>query len=280
MIICSLGENQPSSVLTCSDVQLVSVCFMWPLGVWRASIPQACAPSSRRSDVHLHIFYRFKVVPAPIRDVEPVSWQTRPKDLLESWDGCAWLANNDTHRPAARRRYFKHVNNTQKGLQCLLVLPQFARHMYYRTSYEGHGIAWGAQSFINLPIKMLKYTSAKQTICVGSKKQNTCVPTDRGLADSLLYYSQTDCSNMIMPQHTFDTDWLRLVRMLCLPLTDAFSSSLTGLNIKGGGSRFLSTGRSSPYFLKKSRHSVHSRALSLPAWCQSLDSANTQKYII
>lgn len=63
---------------------------------------------------------------------------------------------------------------------------------------------------------------------------------------------------------------LRRVRMLCLPLTA--SSSWTGLKRNGGGSRGLSTtGLSSPYFLKNKRHSVHRRALSLPAWCQSFD---------
>lgn len=54
------------------------------------------------------------------------------------------------------------------------------------------------------------------------------------------------------------------------------SSSRTGLNINGGGSPRSSTGRSSPYFLKKSRHSVQSSALSLPAWCQSLDSVKKE----
>lgn len=42
---------------------------------------------------------------------------------------------------------------------------------------------------------------------------------------------------------------LRLVLMLCFPLSPS-SSSLTGLNIKGGGSTGFSMGGSSPYFLK------------------------------
>lgn len=41
----------------------------------------------------------------------------------------------------------------------------------------------------------------------------------------------------------------RLVLMLCFPLSPS-SSSLTGLNINGGGSTGFSMGGSSPYFLK------------------------------
>lgn len=41
----------------------------------------------------------------------------------------------------------------------------------------------------------------------------------------------------------------RRVLMLCFPLSPS-SSSLTGLNIKGGGSTGFSMGGSSPYFLK------------------------------
>ena len=33
----------------------------------------------------------------------------------------------------------------------------------------------------------------------------------------------------------------------------------------------------SPYFLKCTRQSVHKRALSLPAWCQSFDAATNTK---
>lgn len=41
----------------------------------------------------------------------------------------------------------------------------------------------------------------------------------------------------------------RRVLMLCFPLSPS-SSSLTGLNINGGGSTGFSMGGSSPYFLK------------------------------
>lgn len=63
---------------------------------------------------------------------------------------------------------------------------------------------------------------------------------------------------------------LRLVLMLCFPLSPS-SSSLTGLNIKGGGSTGFSMGGSSPYFLKWMRQSVHSKMFSRPPWCQSLE---------
>lgn len=63
---------------------------------------------------------------------------------------------------------------------------------------------------------------------------------------------------------------LRLVLMLCFPLSPS-SSSLTGLNIKGGGSTGFSIGGSSPYFLKWMRQSVHSKMFSRPPWCQSLE---------
>lgn len=63
---------------------------------------------------------------------------------------------------------------------------------------------------------------------------------------------------------------LRLVLMLCFPLSPS-SSSLTGLNIKGGGSTGFSMGGSSPYFLKWIRQSVHSKMFSRPPWCQSLE---------
>lgn len=63
---------------------------------------------------------------------------------------------------------------------------------------------------------------------------------------------------------------LRRVLMLCFPLSPS-SSSLTGLNMKGGGSTGFSMGGSSPYFLKWMRQSVHSRMFSRPPWCQSLE---------
>lgn len=65
--------------------------------------------------------------------------------------------------------------------------------------------------------------------------------------------------------------WSLLLRVLilCFPLSP--SSSRTGLNKNGGGSGVFSKGLSSPYFLKYTRHSVQSKALSLPAWCQSLE---------
>lgn len=65
---------------------------------------------------------------------------------------------------------------------------------------------------------------------------------------------------------------LRRVLMLCFPLSPS-SSSLTGLNIKGGGSTGFSMGGSSPYFLKWMRQSVQSRMFSRPPWCQSLEAA-------
>lgn len=64
----------------------------------------------------------------------------------------------------------------------------------------------------------------------------------------------------------------RRVLMLCFPLSPS-SSSLTGLNINGGGSTGFSMGGSSPYFLKWMRQSVHSRMFSRPPWCQSLEAA-------
>lgn len=66
----------------------------------------------------------------------------------------------------------------------------------------------------------------------------------------------------------------RRVLMLCFPLSPS-SSSLTGLNINGGGSTGFSMGGSSPYFLKWIRQSVHSRMFSRPPWCQSLEAVNT-----
>ena len=63
----------------------------------------------------------------------------------------------------------------------------------------------------------------------------------------------------------------RRVLMLCFPLSPS-SSSLTGLNMKGGGSTGFSIGGSSPYFLKWMRQSVHSKMFSRPPWCQSLES--------
>lgn len=63
---------------------------------------------------------------------------------------------------------------------------------------------------------------------------------------------------------------LRRVLMLCFPLSPS-SSSLTGLNINGGGSTGFSMGGSSPYFLKWMRQSVQSRMFSRPPWCQSLE---------
>ena len=65
---------------------------------------------------------------------------------------------------------------------------------------------------------------------------------------------------------------LRRVLMLCFPLSPS-SSSLTGLNINGGGSTGFSMGGSSPYFLKWMRQSVQSRMFSRPPWCQSLEAA-------
>lgn len=62
----------------------------------------------------------------------------------------------------------------------------------------------------------------------------------------------------------------RRVLMLCFPLSPS-SSSLTGLNINGGGSTGFSMGGSSPYFLKWIRQSVHSKMFSRPPWCQSLE---------
>lgn len=62
----------------------------------------------------------------------------------------------------------------------------------------------------------------------------------------------------------------RRVLMLCFPLSPS-SSSLTGLNINGGGSTGFSMGGSSPYFLKWMRQSVHSKMFSRPPWCQSLE---------
>lgn len=63
---------------------------------------------------------------------------------------------------------------------------------------------------------------------------------------------------------------VRRVLMLCFPLSPS-SSSLTGLNMKGGGSTGFSMGGSSPYFLKWIRQSVQRRMLSRPPWCQSLE---------
>lgn len=65
---------------------------------------------------------------------------------------------------------------------------------------------------------------------------------------------------------------LRRVLMLCFPLSPS-SSSLTGLNMNGGGSTGFSMGGSSPYFLKWIRQSVQSRMFSRPPWCQSLEAA-------
>lgn len=69
---------------------------------------------------------------------------------------------------------------------------------------------------------------------------------------------------------------LRRVLMLCFPLSPS-SSSLTGLNIKGGGSTGFSMGGSSPYFLKWMRQSVQSRMFSRPPWCQSLEAARGKR---
>lgn len=69
---------------------------------------------------------------------------------------------------------------------------------------------------------------------------------------------------------------LRRVLMLCFPLSPS-SSSLTGLNINGGGSTGFSIGGSSPYFLKWMRQSVHSRMFSRPPWCQSLEAAQGKR---
>lgn len=68
---------------------------------------------------------------------------------------------------------------------------------------------------------------------------------------------------------------VRRVLMLCFPLSPS-SSSLTGLNMKGGGSTGFSMGGSSPYFLKWIRQSVQSRMLSRPPWCQSLEVVEKQ----
>ena len=59
-------------------------------------------------------------------------------------------------------------------------------------------------------------------------------------------------------------------------------SSCTGLNINGGGSALSPLARPSPYFLKKSRHSVHSSAFPLSARCQSLEAVKerTRQYYV
>lgn len=69
----------------------------------------------------------------------------------------------------------------------------------------------------------------------------------------------------------------RRVLMLCFPLSPS-SSSLTGLNINGGGSTGFSMGGSSPYFLKWMRQSVHSKMFSRPPWCQSLEAEEKAIY--